>query len=108
MGSWQDVLGGPEGSERNALLASLGFCRMVRWREGDSTPTRMPLSANLEPLCDGFATLRPLAPALRLVGDDSLFVTGLAVPGCLPGCSASAASAGSRFQAGVPVTAAVR
>merc|ERR1712146_658027 len=97
-----------EDSERNALLASLGFCRMMRWREGDSTPMRMPRSAALEPLCDGFAALRPLAQALRLVEDDALFVTCAPKSGHLPGCSAAVASAGGRFHADPMATAAVR
>lgn len=95
--SWQEVLIAHEGRERNVLLASLGFCRVVRWREGDSTPTRMPSSAKLEPLCEAFAALRPLAPALRLVGDDSLFVAGIAASSCLPKCSVAAATASRRF-----------
>merc|ERR1712062_931714 len=94
-----EVLGTRENNERNVLLASLGFCRMVRWREGDSKTMRMPLTATLEPLCEGFAALRPLAPALRLVGDDSLFVAGIAVAGSVSTCGVAAAFAGGRFHA---------
>jgi len=106
--SWQQVLGAHEGSERDTLLASLGFCRMMRWREGGSTPIRRPLSARLEPLCERFAVLRPLAPALRLVHDDSLFVAGSAVAGDCPSCSAAATSTGGRWHASPAAMAAVR
>lgn len=69
--TWHEVLGAPEGLERDAKIASTGFCRMVWWcDEGASASSKrrlaLPKSALPEPLCDAFPELRALGPALRL------------------------------------------
>lgn len=70
---WHKVLCAPDGLERDALLASTGFCRMVWWQEGNagkvmdfSCKCSPPKSALPDLLCGAFSELRSLGPALRL------------------------------------------
>mmetsp|Transcript_166166 Transcript_166166/g.533371 ORF Transcript_166166/g.533371 Transcript_166166/m.533371 type:complete len:1213 (-) Transcript_166166:114-3752(-) len=99
--SWREVLDAHEGISRDALVSSLGFARMARWSEEESEAP--PRSVALEPLCEAFPDLRPLAPALRLsVGRGSSSAMQPA-----GGCGAQAASVGNLLFA-APAAAAFR
>ncbi|CAE8726429.1 unnamed protein product, partial [Polarella glacialis] len=71
---WRRVLSAPECTERDELIASTGYCRMLAWRSpGMKVPVAgapgsrlFPRSAALEELCGARPELQHLAPALRL------------------------------------------